>query len=103
MNIFFKLAVICGCIAMGALVIYMIMAAMSLTDMKEPSKTEIYQDEVVDVDTDRIILSNGDVIFARGMNLFTWKIGQTYEITVETYSNRFGYIAPKVVTEVKET
>jgi hypothetical protein len=50
----------------------------------------------------RIILANGDVIFARGINLFTWEIGQTYEITVETYSDRFGYVAPKILRDVKE-
>lgn len=102
MNIFFKSAVVCGCIAMGALIICMIMATMSLTDRIEPSKIEIYIDEIVDVDANRIILANGDVIFARGINLFIWEIGQTYEIKIETYSDRFGYVESKVVTEAKE-
>ena len=103
MNVFFKAAFVCGCIGAGLLTISMVFATISMIDMKEPSKTEIYMDEVVDVNADRIILSNGDVIFAHDINAFTWKIGQTYEIKVETYSDRFGYVKPNVITEVKET
>ena len=102
-NGFIKVVFVGLCIASVIVVTCAVLSVMSKIDMIEPSKTEMYTGEVVDVDNDRIILSSGDIIFARGATMFEWKFNQTYMITIDTYtSDRFGHKRRKIVKEVEE-
>ena len=99
------LKIVFVCLSIGAVIAVIAagFSVMSKIDMIEPSKTEMYTGEVVDVDNDRIILSTDDIIFASGVQTFEWKLNQTYTITIDTYaSDRYGHKKRNIVRRVVE-
>ena len=99
------LKIVFVCFGIGAVLVVLAagFSVMSEIDMIEPSETDLYTGEIIDVDRDRILLSTGDIIFASGIQTFEWKFNQTYTITIDTYtSDRYGHKRRKIVKEVEE-